>query len=349
MQSDPISRALSKFPVATLGHLPTPLEPMPRLSEFCGSASLYIKRDDCTGLAFGGNKIRQLSFYLGDALQSGADTILITGATQSNYVRCAAAASAKLGLECHVQLEDRVPKYDHAYKNSGNVLLDHLFGASVSYYTEGAGEDEAGADRQLDELADRLREEGRSPYVVHLSTGHKPVGGLGYVGAAGEILDQIVEQQLDVDAIVVASGSGHTHAGLVVGLKLADCTIPVKGICVRRAAALQQPRVFGLCREIEGMMGIDPVVDESDVRVDDAFLAPGYGKLNPPTIEALKCAARYEGLVVDPVYTAKSMAGAMSLARATPAGKNILYVHTGGGPGVFGYENDLTELLASGT
>lgn len=346
MQSDPISRALSKFPVANLGHLPTPLEPMPRLSEFCGAANLFIKRDDCTGLAFGGNKIRQLTYYLGDALKQGADTILITGATQSNYVRCAAAACAKLGLDCHVQLEDRVPRDDHAYKHSGNVLLDHLFGANVHYYA--LGEDEDGADRQLDELAVALGKEGRNPYVVHLSTGHTPIGGLGYVAAAGEILEQIEQLKLDIDTIVVASGSGHTHAGLVTGLKLADSTIPVQGICVRRAARLQHPRVVGLCREIEQLMGVLPVVDGDDVRVDDTFLAPGYGKLNSPTIEALKSAARLEGLVVDPVYTAKSMAGAISLARESTAADNILYVHTGGGPGVFGYENDITELLASG-
>jgi len=344
MQSDPISRALSQFPVAAIGHLPTPLEAMPRLSEFCSGANLHIKRDDCTGLAFGGNKIRQLMFYLGDATREGADTILITGATQSNYVRCAAAASAKLGFQCHVQLEDRVPKYDHAYKKSGNVLLDHLFGATVHYYDE--GEDENGADLRMEELAVQLQHEGRKPYVVHLSTGHVPYGGLGYVGAAGEILDQLEQQSVDVDRIVVASGSGHTHAGLVTGLKLADSAIPVDGICVRRSADLQQPRVLGLCREIERLMGVGTLVDESDVRVNDQVLAPGYGQLNEPTIEALTQAARLEGLVVDPVYTAKSLAGAMSIARGLDRGLNVLYVHTGGGPGVFGYESEISELLA---
>lgn len=343
MQSDPILRALSQFPVAAIGHLPTPLESMPRLSEFCGGANLYIKRDDCTGLAFGGNKIRQLMYYLGDATRQGADTILITGATQSNYVRCAAAAAAKLGLACHVQLEDRVPKYDHAYKKSGNVLLDHLFGATVHYYEE--GEDEDGADRRMEELADRLKSQGHNPYVVHLSVGYVPYGGLGYVGAAGEILDQIENLKLDIDQVVVASGSGHTHAGLVTGMKLADSSIPVYGVCVRREGSLQKPRVLGLCREIETLMGTGPVVDESDINIDDQMLAPGYGQLNPPTVEALKQAARLEGLVVDPVYTAKSLAGAMALAGGLAAGRNVLYVHTGGGPGVFGYESEISRLL----
>lgn len=282
-------------------------------------------------------------FYLGDATREGADTILITGATQSNYVRCAAAASAKLGLQCHVQLEDRVPKYDHAYKKSGNVLLDHLFGATVHYYEE--GEDENGADLRMEELARKLEEQGHKPYVVHLSTGHVPFGGLGYVGAAGEILDQIEQQNLDIDRIIVATGSGHTHAGLVTGLKLADSAIPVDGICVRRDAELQKPRVLGLCREIESLMDVGAIVSESDIRVNDHVLAPGYGQLNEPTVEALTQAARLEGLVVDPVYTAKSLAGAIAIARDLDRDQNVLYVHTGGGPGVFGYESEISELL----
>lgn len=345
MQPQLIESALEKFSVADIGHFPTPLEPMQRLSQHAGGGALYIKRDDCSGLGMGGNKVRQLSYYLGDALANGADTVLITGAVQSNYVRCAAAAAAKLGLQCHVQLEDRVSYDTRAYNNSGNVLLDRLFGATLTHYP--VGEDEAGADAQLEELAQSYRRQGKNPYVVHLSTGHTPYGALGYVDAAREILMQISAQTLTVDTIVLASGSAHTHAGLVTGLRLAKSTINVIGACVRRDKSLQQPRVLQLCAEIAQLLGIDPVVKTEDVICNDEYFAPGYGRPGEKALEAMKCAARLEGIIVDPVYTAKSLACAMAIAeKAKPASK-ILYLHTGGSPAIFAYEDMLTKALAS--
>ncbi len=337
-----IEQALDKFNVASIGHFPTILEPLPRLTQHCGAAGLYVKRDDCSGLAFGGNKVRQLSYYLGDAIAHGADTILITGAVQSNYVRCTAAAAAKLGMTCHVQLEERVSKENHAYNHSGNVLLDYLFGATVTRYPH--GEDEAGADASLESLANAYKEQGRKPYVIHLSMGHKPFGALGYVDAARELLVQIAEQSLSIDRIVVASGSGHTHAGLLTGLRLANSSIEVIGACVRRQASLQQPRVLTLCGEAERLLQIDSVVTSADVICDDSCLAPGYGKLGAEALDALKHAARLEGMVVDPVYTAKSLACAMAVA--TVAESNTLFLHTGGTPAIFGYEDELTAALA---
>lgn len=342
MQPELIEFALARFNVACIGHFPTILESMPRLSRHCGG-SLYIKRDDCSGLAFGGNKVRQLSFYLGDALAGGADMVLITGAVQSNYVRCTAAAAAKLGLQCHVQLEERVNKQSHAYNHSGNVLLNRLFGATVTRYP--CGEDEQGADASLEELAVAYRQQGHKPYVIHLSMGHTPFGALGYVGAAGELLRQIEEQSLSVDCIVVASGSGHTHAGLLTGLKLARSNIKVIGACVRRQARLQEPRVLELCTAVERLLGIDSVVNSDDVICDDACLAPGYGQLGPRAFDAIKQAARLEGLVVDPVYTAKSLACAISTVQSTGDSSNVIYLHTGGGPALFGYEDELTAAL----
>jgi len=342
MQPELIELALAQFNVASIGHFPTVLESMPRLSRHCGR-SLYIKRDDCSGLAFGGNKVRQLSYYLGDALARGADTILITGAVQSNYVRCTAAAAAKLGLQCHAQLEERVSKQSHAYNYSGNVFLDRLFGATVTRYP--FGEDEKGADASLEQLAEGYRQQGHNPYVIHLSMGHTPFGALGYVDAARELLEQIEDQSLSFDCIVVASGSGHTHAGLLTGLRLAKSNVRVIGACVRRDAHLQQPRVLKLCLEIERLLGVDSVVSSTDVVCDDTCLAPGYGQLGPVALEALKMAASLEGLVVDPVYTAKSLACAMAAAECTSDNLNTLYLHTGGGPAVFGYEDELTAAL----
>ena len=198
---------LDDLPRVTLAHLPTPIEPMENLAAELGrGGGLYVKRDDCTGLAFGGNKVRQLEFYLGEARAEGADTVLITGAVQSNFVRSAAAAAAKLGMECHAQLEERVPGKDGAYRMSGNVLLDRMLGATIYSYAQ--GEDEEGADRRLHEIADALKERGRRPYIVPLAPGHKPLGALGYVDAAREILGQLAAQPLRMDEIVVASGSG---------------------------------------------------------------------------------------------------------------------------------------------
>jgi len=344
MQPQIVDNLLAKFKVAAIGHLPTSLEALPRLSSHCGGSAIFIKRDDCSGLAFGGNKVRQLSYYLGDALVHGADTILITGAIQSNYVRCAAAASAKLGLHCHVQLENRTGKSGHAYNYSGNVLLNHLFGATVSHYH--TGEDELGADASLERLATTYRDGGRSPYVIHLSMGHEPFGALGYVEAARELLEQIDQQSLSVDCIVVASGSGHTHAGLLTGLRLGQSAIKVIGACVRRDATLQRQRVLQLCGDVEQMLGVDSVVQSSDVECDDTYLAPGYGQLGAQALEAMKCAARLEGIVVDPVYTAKSLACAIGIAESAGRIGNIIYIHTGGGPALFGYEDELTAALS---
>ena len=314
---------------------------MPNLSADCG-ARLFVKRDDCTGLAFGGNKVRQLEFYFGEAVAEGADTVLITGAVQSNFVRLAAAAAGQLGMTCHIQLEERVPKTDPNYRNSGNVLLDRLFGATLHRYPE--GEDEAGADRQLGEIAAGLKAEGRKPFIIPLGPGHPPHGALGYVVAARELMAQQEAQGWASDEIVVASGSGNTHAGLLFGLKALGSQAKVVGACVRRAADVQRPRILKRCQEIAELLGVAPVVEENDLHFSDTHLAPGYGQLNPPTLEAMKKAARREGLVLDPVYTAKVMACTLQQAEAASAERSILFWHTGGTPALFAYSALLGDL-----
>jgi D-cysteine desulfhydrase/L-cysteate sulfo-lyase len=342
-----MSEALGCFdglPRAHLGHYPTPLEAMPNLAAALGcEGRLYVKRDDCTGLAFGGNKVRQLEFYLGEARAQGADTLLITGAVQSNFVRTAAAAAARLSMDCHVQLEERVATSDPEYRTSGNVLLDRMLGATLYSYAQ--GEDEAGADRRLHEIATELAAAGRRPYVVPLAPGHKPLGALGYVDAAREILGQLKEQSLRIDEVVVASGSGSTHAGLLFGLRALGSAIRVTGICVRRAADIQRDRILARCGEIAELLNVVPVVEPKDVVTADDWLAPGYGQLNEPTIRAIDLAARCEALILDPVYTGKVLAGAIRRAEETRPDHNILFVHTGGAPASFAYSGPLTEAL----
>jgi D-cysteine desulfhydrase/L-cysteate sulfo-lyase len=329
---------LADFPRVILAHRPTPLESMPNLSYAIGVDDLFVKRDDCTGLAMGGNKARQLEFYLGDAVAGDATVILITGAVQSNYVRCTAAAAAKLGLRCVVQLEDRVQGMPSGYHESGNVLLDRLFGAEIHEYPE--GEDEFGADDALDRLAEELKSEGERPYVIHLSGDHPPLGALGYVEAAEELLAQAADRGIEFGSVVLASGSAQTHAGLLVGLRAQGRDeIRVHGICVRRGAEPQSARVLRCARAVEQLLELSGLIGPDDVIVTDQHLGAGYGLPTPESEEAIRMAARQEGLLVDPVYTGKALAGMLSLARSGAfEGQPALFLHTGGTPALFGYE-----------
>jgi D-cysteine desulfhydrase family pyridoxal phosphate-dependent enzyme len=318
------------FPSLNAGHIPTPIEPLPRLGRALG-IDLYVKRDDCTGIAFGGNKVRQLNYYLGAAKAEGADTVLITGAVQSNFTRVTAAMAASLGMACHIQLEERVPDPSTPYRENGNVLLDRLFGATLHSYPE--GEDEAGADAALADLADRLRGEGRSPYIVPLSGDRPPLGALGYLDAAAEVAGQGIR---DFDVLVVGSGSALTHVGLLFGLRRLGIDTVVWGVCVRRDAAAQRDRVAARLDALAALVGAPNPTTAEDIQLYDGALAPGYGRLNAATRDAITRAATMEGLLLDPVYTGKVMAGVVALAEQW-AGKRVLFWHTGGQPALFGY------------
>ncbi len=341
MNGPDLAALLARHARVRLAHLPTPIDPMPNLSRSCGGAALFVKRDDCTGIALGGNKVRQLEFYLGDALARSADTVLITGAVQSNYVRATAAMANRLGLRCHIQLEDRTGRDDVLYRSSGNVLLDKLLGATLHYYPK--GEDEAGADAHLHEIAARLRAEGAMPYVIPLAPGNPPLGALGYVCAAAEIVDQVCSAEQDVEQLFVASGSALTHAGLLWGLRALGSAWRVAGICVRRKAPDQKERVMEKLSGLDDLTGHTLGLGAGDVDVRDAVLAPGYGKLNEETRGAMSSAARHEGLVLDPVYTGKAMAGMLHALRTDTdlSGAGTLFVHTGGQPALFAYGDDV--------
>ncbi|MEP2845068.1 MAG: D-cysteine desulfhydrase family protein [Alphaproteobacteria bacterium] len=323
-----------------------PLERLANLSGHGGRAPILVKRDDLTGLGLGGNKVRKLEFYTGQALAQGCDTLIITGAVQSNYVR-ATAAQAAAGLDCHIQLEDRVAGMDAGYRTGGNVLLDRMFGATLHHLPAEASE--ADADAGLDAIADALRAKGRNAYVIHLGAAFEPRGALGYILAAREILDQIAQAGVTVTQVVIASGSGQTHSGLLTGLRLAGSTLPVTGVCVRRDAVQQQARITQICGNLGRLIGRPDLVGPGDIVVTDRFLGPGYGKNSPETWGAFLAAARQEGLLLDPVYTSKSFAGALAMAddRDAMAGGAVLYLHTGGLPALFAYEAAIDEALAA--
>ena len=272
---------IARFPRARLGHAPTPIDAAPNLGAALG-IDLRIKRDDCTGLAFGGSKVRQLEFHFGEARASGADTVLVTGAVQSNLVRIAAAGARRLGMAVHIQLEDRVAEGGETYRTSGNLPLDRVLGATLHAFPE--GEDEAAADAAMDRRAERLAAGGRKPYVVHSAPGHAPLGGLGYVVAAEEVVEQTRALDIRFDAVVCASGSALTHAGLLVGLRALGERAPVLGICVRRDAASQAARVAGA---LAATIDRPDAFDAGNVEVSDTVHPPATGG------STIRCARRW--------------------------------------------------------
>jgi D-cysteine desulfhydrase family pyridoxal phosphate-dependent enzyme len=322
---------LTRFPRVSLVRSPTPIEPLPRLTAHLGGPRLFVKRDDLTGLGLGGNKLRKLEFLLGEALAQGADTALTVGALQSNHARQTAAACARLGLDCELVLR-RGSHTSEAYLNNGNMLLDRLFGAHLHLLQAQESREECMAARE-----EALRAAGRRPYCIPVG-GSCGLGDLGYVVCAEEILSQSDEMKLSFDAVVVATGSGGTQGGLVAGMKLAG-GVPVIGMAVEGTRAEQEGLVAAQAAETLHLLGRDAVGFGSSVVVMDDFVGPGYARPTESMREALALAARFEGLVLDPVYTGKAFAGFIALARSGRYGKSqsLLFVHTGGTPGLFGY------------
>lgn len=332
---------LHELPRSIMAHVPTPLEAMPNLGRVLGHPLLYVKRDDLTGLAFGGNKVRQLEFYFGEAVAAGADTVLLSSAVQSNYIRTAIAFARRLGMRCHGQLEERVPDTGPLYHHSGNVLLDRLMGAELHSYP--VGEDEAGADAAVYALAEQVRAGGGVPYVIPLAPDHPPLGALGYVLAAEELLAQLRSAGIARARVFTGSGSAATHAGLLWGLRALGSDLPVTGVCVRRDAAAQTDRVADRLARLDRLLGRTLAVPRDDIELDDSALAPGYGRLNEAAREAMALAAETEGLFLDPVYTGKTMAAFIAAVRGgrLRQGEAAILLHTGGTPALFAYGEDL--------
>lgn len=319
---------MKRLPRAKLAMLPTALEESPRLSKELG-ITLFVKRDDNTGLALGGNKARKLEYLVGEALELGADTLITTGAPQSNHCRMTAAAAAKVGLACHLVLNGTTLAV-----KQGNLLLDELLGARVHFL----GSDDASlAPARMQELADELAAGGARPYLVPLG-GSCAVGAIAYVTAVEEMLAQSAAQHdQHFDYIVHASGSAGTQAGLIAGVKYFGLPTRVIGISVSRPRPRLEREVMELCRETLAHGGADVPVTESDVVVYDEYVGRGYGLPTAASTAALELFARREGLILDPVYTAKAAAGLIDLVRrgCIPASSRVLFWHTGGMPALF--------------
>ena len=332
---------LSRFPRVSLAHLPTPLEPLPNLSQALGGPNLWIKRDDCTGLAGGGNKTRKLEFLVADALQHQADTLITQGATQSNHVRQTVAAAAKFGLKCHVLLEDRTGRVDTNHNHGGNVQLNKIGGATMERHSGGTD-----MHRAMEEAATKLSAQGSKPYIIP-GGGSNAIGSLGYVNAALELINQVNSLNLPVDHLVHATGSSGTQAGLVAGFMAMHVPIPILGVGVRLPQAQQEANVAKTTLSAMALLDIqyaDLAADIAErVCADCNYVGAGYGIPAPSTLEAIKMLAQLEGIYLDPVYSGKGMAGLIDLVRQGRFNTtdNIVFLHTGGAQALPGYLEDL--------
>ncbi|MDB5892237.1 MAG: D-cysteine desulfhydrase [Polaromonas sp.] len=331
---------LTNFPRVRITHGPTPLEFMPRMTEALGGPNLYIKRDDCTGLGTGGNKTRKLEFLMADALEKGADTIITQGATQSNHARQTVAIAARMGMKCEILLENRTGFTEDAYKHSGNVFLDQLYGANVEEYPGGTDMNAAMAV-----VAEKLKARGQKPYVIP-GGGSNALGALGYVVCALEMVDQFNNLGLRVDHVVHATGSAGTQAGLVVGLEGSRSLIPVLGIGVRAAKAAQELSVYNLAVKTAELLGVAGAVERDAVAANCDYVGDGYGLPTAGMVEAVTMMARLEGILLDPVYSGKGMAGLIDLCRKGffKKGQNIVFLHTGGAVALYGYMHSFKDL-----
>lgn len=324
---------LAQFPRRRYTVGPTPIHPLPRLSQYLNGPDLFIKRDDLLGLASGGNKTRKLEFLMADALAQQADTIITCGAVQSNHCRLTLAAAVQEGLKCHLVIEERVPN-SYNPEGSGNNFLFHLLG--VEGITVVPRDTDMMASMQ--EVANQLSRVGRRPYIIP-GGGSNPIGATGYVACADEIESQLFDQGLNIDAVVCASGSGGTHAGLLAGFHGNNARLPLIGINVRFPKAQQENSIYQLASETADRLGVAAAIPRDDVVCFDDYVGPGYSLPTLEMVEAVNLTARLEGVLLDPVYTGKAMSGLIGLIRQGyfSKGQKVLFLHTGGSPALYAY------------
>lgn len=321
----------------SLAHLPTPLEPLERLGTALDGPKLLVKRDDCTGLGLGGNKTRKLEFLLAEALAQGADTVITTGGVQSNHVRQTAAAAARLGLACELVLTRVVPWGGPDYELGGNIQLDRLFGAKVHLH-DGATDRTAA----MEALAESLRRAGKTPYLIPTG-GSNMTGALGYAAAAAELAAQAAAQGEKISAVVQASSSGGTQAGLTAGFAALDPAVRVIGIDVDANPEAVASDVRRLAEEVWERLALPGAFPADKVTLQDGYAGAAYGLPTEVMAEAVRRTARLEGLLLDPVYSGKAMAGLIGLieAGAFAPDDTVVFLHTGGMPALFPYREAL--------
>jgi L-cysteate sulfo-lyase len=324
---------LARFPRVRLFPSPTPLERLDNLTKALGGPEIWIKRDDCTVVATGGNKVRKLEWLIGEAVEQGATHIVTQGAVQSNHVRQTAAVARKFGMTCTALLEHRIDTNDRDYLGSGNVLLDKLFDCRIEYRPSGLD-----MNAEAEKKGEELRAAGEKAYVIP-GGGSNRVGALGYVSCAQELMQQVDEMGLKIDRLITATGSAGTHAGLVVGLEGCNANIPVLGIGVRLPRDRQEANVHRLAEATAEYVGMKGGIRRESVVANCDYVGEGYGIPTEGMAEAVKMLAREEGILLDPVYSGKAIAGMIDLIHKgeLKAGERVVFLHTGGAVGLFGY------------
>ena len=322
---------LEKFERIKLGHFPTPIEHLKNITKYLGGPNIFIKRDDCTGLATGGNKTRKLEFLIPDAIKNKAELVVTVGAVQSNHARQTAAACTLMGLKCLIIFEQRLKDAPEAYMKSGNVFLDKLFGADIKVCPKNEN-----VTKYTEKIIEDIKSKGTNVYFIP-GGGSNAIGALGYVECLNEILKE--NNKYNFTQIVHATGSSGTQAGLLAGRKYYNCNIPVTGICVRHKKVIQIDKVYleakKACEKLQCK-----ILDKSDVIADDEYIGSGYGEPTEEMIEATKLLAKKEAILLDPVYTGKGFAGLIGLIRKKKFSKNdnVLFIHTGGAVSLSAYE-----------
>jgi D-cysteine desulfhydrase len=323
---------LKQIEKTSLGFFPTPLVELSRLSDFLGGPKIFMKRDDLTGLALGGNKTRKLEYILADALKQGCDTIITAGAAQSNHCRQTAAAAAKLNLECHLLLGGAAP-----LKAQGNLLLDHLFACHIHW----TGSNRKGED--IDRIFTQLQAAGNKPYVVPYG-GSNELGAVSFVDAVAELQQQ--NKGSEFSHVIFASSSGGTHAGLILGKQIHNKAFELIGINIDKEANSDVPfeqQITQLVNSTAKFISLDYNFTMEQLILNSDYVGGGYGVVGPQENEAITLTAKFEGILLDPVYTAKAMSGLIHLIRSGKITKSdkVLFWHTGGAPSLFAYTDDL--------
>lgn len=324
-------------------HGPTPLEPLPVLSKLVSGPEIWIKREDCTGFALGGNKGRKLEYSVGHAVQSGADTLVTVGAIQSNHARQTAAAARRVGMGCHMVLEDRIGSLDETYRTNGNFLLDQLLGATNEIHEKGQ---DINAICTL--AMERLRDSGKHPYFVPGGASDEH-GSLGYVACVDELIQQFSELQMSFDAIVLASGSGGTQAGLVAGLALAKHDLPVYGFSVRRVANDQAEVVHDLAVATCEHLGANVKIPFDTIQTNSDHIGAGYGYPTHGSLQAVSMMAQSEAILIDQIYTGKALDGLIEMSKIGQFKPHhrVLFLHTGGAPALFAHPESITSHVST--
>ncbi|GGA61712.1 pyridoxal-phosphate dependent enzyme [Pelagibacterium lentulum] len=318
-----------------LATLPTPFEHAPRLAEAVGAGTLWIKREDLSGYALGGNKLRQIDFIAADAIGSGADILISTAGSQSNFCRSLAGAAARLGIACHLHLRSKM-----GTQKTGNLLLDDILGARVTF-TDHADPWDPRILAELDDIATQYRDQGQKPAIIQLTGSSASLGVAGWVSGARELVDDFARMGSTPTIMVAVCGSGLTLAGLVLGFKLLNCPTRMVGISAQQPAARLTQWIIKSADQCARDLGLSARVDANDFDIIDSAIDPGYGIASRESIDAVRLAGATQGLILDPIYTGKGLAGLRSALEAGHYGDHpdVVFLHSGGTPNVFTHAN----------